>query len=236
MDRALEELAARGLNIFAACPVEKLPQDLRICLVQGGVILSKGLSLCVFGHGGKPLWERLPKPLVEELHPIDNFALDGVTWLNQAVLKDPELQILFPGTPYLIPLQRIGRFLNLGRPSLLGLDINPEFGVWWAYRAAFLTRFPVPEKFWPEFKSPCETCAGQPCRPICPPQAVGSGAPAFNLKSCATYRFSADSRCADRCLARMNCSYKPEHRYTLEQQQYHMGRSAHLARMAAAVD
>ncbi len=235
MEQHLRELAALGLNIFASCRVDRLPEEITSALTSGGITLDQNQSLCVIGHGGKTLWTHLPKPVWEADHPVDNFVLRHVNRLNETVFKDSTLKILYPSPEHQIPLQKIGRFLNIGRPSLLGLDINSGFGVWFAYRAAFLTNAKVPEKFWTEFRSPCDTCDDKPCRAVCPSGAVGVAPEKFNLSACAVYRFSENSKCGDRCLSRMNCSYKPEHQYPLEQQQYHMGRTAHLARLRVHV-
>src|SRR5262249_25101276 len=112
-------------------------------------------------------------------------------------------------------------------PSRLGLDIHETFGPWFAYRGVFLTAQEIPETDFAEFTSPCESCAEKPCVDACPPRAVGQ---TFDVKTFGDFRFSGNSPCADRCLARAKCPVGAEHRYSLDQIQYHMLRPAHLAK------
>lgn len=228
---ALRVLAGKGLNIFASARVRNLSREILDDFNTAGIELSGHETLCILGHGGRALWENLPKPVLEEEHPFDNFSLQQVQWLNEQVIRDPALKILFPGG-YFIPLQKIGRFLNVSRPSVLGLDMNQEFGVWFAFRAAFLTGKEVPEIQPLSFASACDTCRDKPCQTACPPAAVKDVAANFQMKVCATYRLSQNSQCIDKCLARLACPYKSEHRYPIEQSRYHNLRVAHLNRLA----
>ncbi len=54
--------------------------------------------------------------------------------------------------------------------SPLGLAIHPEFGLWFALRAALLfpTRLPLAQA---EARSPCLTCVDRPCLSTCPVSA-----------------------------------------------------------------
>ncbi len=232
--QALQILANRGLNIFGSIRAEKLSSEILRDFAAAGIELSGRETLCVLASGGRTLWENLPKPLNENSHPIDNFSLAQVSWLNDSVLKDANLKILFPNK-YFIPLQKIGRLLNISRPSVLGLDLNQEFGVWFAFRAVFLTDAVIAEIQPPEFASACDTCVDKPCRSVCPAGAVKDKAVNFKMSDCASYRLSPNSNCLDKCLARMACPYQSEHQYTLEQSRYHNLRVAHLNRLAQQI-
>jgi hypothetical protein len=212
-----QTLARHGLNIFAAARVHRLPLE-----ILGDIPNHPDQTLCLVGNGGRALWEKLPRPVRAEDHPIDRYTLHHL-----AELGDSTMQIIYPDSKWLIPLQKLGRILNVARPSLLGLDINETFGPWFAYRAVFLTSQRIPETAHAEFTSPCESCADKPCLSACPSGAVGQP---FDVKKCGDFRFSRNSPCADRCLARMRCPAEAEHRYSLEQIQYHMLRPAHLAK------
>lgn len=183
-----DHLPHLGLNIFATTEVSKLPQDILDILTSQNIPFSDDDTLGIIGHGGKALWEHLPHPLNRALDPIDNFSI------NEMKKLEDNIQILFPHPQWTIPLQRIGRFLNISRPSLLGLDIHKDFGLWFAFRGAFLTknkiRTPLPESF----NSPCEACQTTPCL---------NGEPANT--------------------ARLLCPYQKEHQYRPEQIQYHNG-------------
>jgi epoxyqueuosine reductase len=227
---ALENLAAKGLNIFASVPMHELPAELRTFAQEPEY---DHYSLCMLGHGGTALWKSLPHPLEASTHPIDLLTIAQIDWFTRTLFPDADVILAFPRPDWILPLQRLGRFLNLARPSLLGLDLNEEYGPWFAYRGVFLTSAKVPRFLGTPFDSACETCAEKPCQKVCPAGAVGQAPQEFHLGACASFRLSENSRCADRCLARMACPVGAEHRYSLEQMQYHMGRSAHLNKLKA---
>ena len=137
-------------------------------------------------------------------------------------ILDTNAQILSPHPKLNIPLQRIGRFLNISRQSLLGIDINQEYGLWFAFRGAFLTKLKIKEIKYEAFSSPCETCPTKPCINACPASALNLIDKKFKLNLCSEYQLKLDSSCTDRCLARMSCPYQIKHQYKLDQIQYHM--------------
>ncbi|MGZ3690744.1 MAG: hypothetical protein ACXVAX_04535 [Pseudobdellovibrio sp.] len=224
---ALEIISEAGLNVFASWPLEKLPEDLRAYLKTENQNFK---SLVIFGHGGRRLWENLPENLDSAQNPVDHYSLKLVREFHDSLFPAEKLEILYPLTPHLVPLQRLGRFLNLARPSHLGLDLNVDFGAWFAYRVAFLTTAVLPEVKPGEWASPCETCVDKPCVSACPSGATRTMN--FGLSECAHFRLSQASPCLSRCLARLACPYKAEHAYTEEQINYHMMRTAHLVKLA----
>jgi hypothetical protein len=102
----------------------------------------------------------------------------------------------------------------------LGQGINAEFGVWFAYRTAFLTTAVLPIIITPPTLSPCDSCVEKPCLSACPVGATAENG-RFAINRCAPHRLQPNSPCADRCLARIACPIAPEHHYTLPQIQYH---------------
>ncbi|MBX3021161.1 MAG: hypothetical protein KF799_05735 [Bdellovibrionales bacterium] len=304
--RAVVALAERGLNVFAGCNIRDLPEDIVVELDRQGVSLNS--ALFVVGNGGRRLWEAIHEEQGGELdcaqHPIDRFSVEQVRCFQEQVFKDAKIEWLYPHSRLNIPLQRIGRALNIARRSNLGLDMHREFGPWFAYRAVFTvevceavevrregggksheTRYLAPEdqvandhaakdhgfkdheiqdhglkdcgpqdhgfqnhispyqisvdcvglaELFPvaePFDSPCETCVTKACVSACPAAAVSIAEP-LNLSNCAHFRLTPNSTCADRCQSRIACPAGKEHRYTIEQIQYHMGRPAHLQRLA----
>lgn len=181
----INSLSKAGLNLFAATKAENKNAEITELLTQAGIHLEKEESLCLFAHGGKTLWEKLPANTTGQ-NRIDDYAIEQVKNFF------PDARILFPAEESLLPLQRIGRALHLGRPTPLGIDINVHFGLWFAYRCLFTTKIPVPEFLPPAFSSPCEVCSEKPC--------LTAGG------------FQE---------ARLSCPYQNSHRYTDEQLLYH---------------
>lgn len=232
IQNALDELKQKGLNLFAVTKTCDLPDDIKQLMQDQGIEMSlaKNEHLCLFAHGGTELWKHLPHPMNEEEHPVDRYSISMITNFAQKVWNK-DIKVLFPGDQYVVPLQRIGRHLNLSRPSLLGLDINKDYGPWFAFRGVFLIEAEIDHPKLATFESPCERCQDKPCLNACPAGAVTKDN--FILKSCATYRISEQSKCETICLARLACPYQAQHRYSDEQITYHMGRAAHIKKLAS---
>ncbi|MGZ3788272.1 MAG: hypothetical protein ACXVLQ_07095 [Bacteriovorax sp.] len=231
LNEGIKKLKDIGLNLFSSTLVKNLPQDVLDLLDLQSIPYDVNDTLCLIAHGGPALWENLVHPLKEQDHPIDRYSTQHMNWFATNVLED-DIQILFPHDDWTIPLQRIGRFMNLSRPSLLGLDINRDYGVWFAFRGAFLTKKKFPDQIHEDFSSPCETCKEAPCKGACPVHAL-EGMQQFNLSLCGNHRLKINSSCSDRCLARLSCPYKSEHRYEMGQIRYHMTNNKHLIKLSS---
>lgn len=210
-----DRLAEAGLNVFASLKVRRLPK---------GLVDHRydDLTLCLIGHGGRKLWTQLNHPLKVDQHPIDQYTMKAVAQFSSQTLKDDNVIILYPSDQFVAPLQRMGRALQLTHQSLLGIDIHQQYGLWFAYRCALLTKADIPEVLPSPFRSPCEDCQAKPCQTACPASAVGQTGQEFKLSSCIDYRRAKTSSCVDRCLSRLACPVGQEHRYTPEQLRYHM--------------
>lgn len=227
---SLKYLEDKGLNIFGSCHIRSLPAELQEDLLSANVPITEYTSLGVLAHGGRLLWENLQHPAKEVEHPFDNHSLLLLDNLKNSISAEEDILVLFPNNKWSIPLQRIGRFLNLARPSKLGLDLNLKFGPWFAYRAVFLTKIKLPELIEKNWVSPCDSCMEKPCIAACPSGATEKKP--FGLSLCADYRLKKESMCLSRCPARIACPYQSEHRYTEAQLNYHMTRPSHLSRLA----
>lgn len=131
--------------------------------------------------------------------------------------------MIYPHPKFLFPLQRLGRDLNISRPSLVGIDIHEKYGLWFSFRVVFLSTAKFPKRKFSTFESPCLSCKDQPCVKVCPAKAVG---PNFKISACTDFRLSLDSPCVDRCASRMACPIGREHQFSLSQIQYSMQLSA----------
>ena len=220
----IQFLAKAGLNLFASIPCQTLPEPINTLMQKAGVPLGEYNSLVMLGHGGKQLWESMSAEDWATPNPIDSYSQGKAEAFINTFLDGAKSLPLFPNG-FLIPLQQLGNYVGWSHASPLGLGISSEFGVWFAYRAAFLTTAVLPEIRTPLQPSPCVTCLDKPCLTSCPGKATQPPDIPFNVEACATHRLKPKSTCSDRCLARMACPIAPEHQYTLPQIQYHYGLS-----------
>lgn len=151
-------------------------------------------QLLLLATGGKHFWNTLSHPLSGE-NPIDDYTTSEVLLFGKNKLQlDLTSSILFPHGKENYPLQQLGRDLNLCAPSPLFIDIHPEFGLWFAFRA--LVSLPLetlPEISLNSFISPCDQCAEKWC-----------------LKKEGTFTEK-----------RLSCPVATDHQYTSEQLHYH---------------
>lgn len=228
--QALKRLNEFGINVHGSTAVAALPGDIRELFERAGIVLQNHQALALFGNGGPTLWSHLSPPFDDSQNPIDTFAALKIDQFLQDVRPGQVVMPLFPVAGVHAPLQRVARFLNLSRPSPLGLDLHPEFGPWFAFRRLLLLEGPsleFPEL--PDHDPACASCADKPCQTACPVNAVQETQAAFNLKACATHRLSPLSPCLPRCASRFACPAGRQHQYSKEQMDYHMLRTGHLS-------
>ncbi|MEA9358185.1 hypothetical protein SHI21_18265 [Bacteriovorax sp. PP10] len=157
LTQGIQSLSESGLNIFLSTKVSSLPEDLFPFSDE-----QKNKTLCLIGNGGKALWEKLPHPLDTSTHPFDLYVENKMQEFAEKILED-KIEVLYPNYSYTLPLQKLGRALNLCTQSPIGLDIHSEFGLWFAFRGVFLTSKDIPDTALDKISSPCETCLEKPC-------------------------------------------------------------------------
>lgn len=216
-------LAEGGLNLFAVLDCAALPRAVVTMLAGSAVPLADYRRLVLVGHGGRRMWEAMQERGMQTADPIDHYSMSLTRQFIRDYLDDAPVLWLYPGSETIIPLQQLGEAAGWSRPSPLGSGISPLYGVWFAYRAAFLIDADLPLVWNEPPLSPCDSCVEKPCITTCPVGAVRLDA--FAIASCVEQRLRPHSPCADRCLARLACPCFPEHRYTVPQMQYHYGRS-----------
>lgn len=224
----IDNLRRDGLNLFSILVVGRLPQALVRRLAECDFPCSEQSRIVLIGNGGGTFWEALRTAERHQPDPIDHFSSAAAHRFADQVLSGEDYRLLYPGDSPLA-LQQLGTCAGWHAPSPLGLGINPQWGLWYAYRAVLLTNEPLPEVRMPAPLSPCETCSEKHCLSLCPARAL-SEAEAIDMKQCAGYRLSVESGCADRCLARLGCPVSRDQRYTLEQIQYHYRHSLETLR------
>jgi len=219
LNAGIDFLATAGLNLFAVLDCNALPEVTAGAIDAAGVPVAEYRRLVLVGHGGRRLWTALGEWGMRTADPVDHYSMEMTRQFIHDYLDETNVLWLYPGSTYLVPLQQLGQAAGWSQPSPLGQGIHPKYGVWFAYRAAFLTMVELPLHVERPGPSPCESCAEKPCIATCPVSAVKMGS--FDVEGCGRFRISQDSACADRCLARMACPFFPEHRYDLEQIRYH---------------
>jgi len=102
--------------------------------------------------------------LAREPHPLDAFTADVFTRLVDV----PNARIIFPTftAPLVLDFVKMAELAGLGRPSEIGLLVDPRFGPWMSLRAAIFTPDELPDGA--IARRACDGCAA-PCRaPIDP--------------------------------------------------------------------
>lgn len=149
---------------------------------------------------------------------MDQWTQDVLT----PVADELGARVLFPfDTPH-PPFLTWARAAHAGHTSPLGMNIHPKFGLWHAYRAAFIFDnafdLPAPD----DNTSPCDTCRDQPCLTACPVGAFSSEG--YNVPACANHLGSPEGApCrTGGCMARSACPVGPEYFYSPAQTRFHM--------------
>ena len=207
-----------GLNLCASFNLGNLPQTVKKTLP--GNAQQHFRSLLLVGTNGGNFWQHLQTMDEKQDHPFDMISQR----LTEEILTHSYPQIktlcLYPSSEYVLPLQQLGHLVGWGRPSILGLDINQEYGTWFAYRTALLVSELLPQTKTSEAQPVCEVCIDKPCRSICPVNAVQSLGN-FDILACSDYRVEENSTCAKKCLARLACPVGQDYRYSTDQLEHH---------------
>ena len=217
-----EQLDASGLNLQAVFNLSELPDGISAAISKHVGEFAGYRQLILIGHGGRRMWEALQaSAFTASADPVDSFSQDLVhRWFAD---RGNRYEMLYPGDEQVVPLQKLGALAGWHHSSPFRIGINAHWGSWFAYRAVVLADSdfePTPPLTAP---SPCDSCMEKPCIPACPADALtGSDA---SLQPCIDYRLTGDSRCKDRCFSRMACPVAVEHKHSMQQLNYHYGRS-----------
>ena len=184
-----------------------------------GDLIDGAAGVVLIGDGGPGFFARFrdAAPYASGAdHPLDDFTRGCITAAVDEVLGPRGLpfKVLFPfagsgaGAP--LPFQRLGQAAGLPEPGPLGLQIHPEFGPWWAYRALVVVAEPLEAE--PALLPWCPPCE-RPCVRGC---LVHARQP--DRSSAAGLQIA----CGDDCGARLRCPVGREHAYPADQLAFHL--------------
>jgi len=220
--QGVKYLEQHGLNLTAVFDLDQLPTQIIQAIQTTSkkpVDVSRFARLVMLGNGGKRFWDALAQHHQhheQRENPIDTFTLHLTQRFIEDVftpIRSSHSLILYPQPNYSLPLQQLGTLAGWGTPSPIGNSIDGTYGLWFAFRSAFLTSLPVPVTPVDLSPSPCLLCEDKPCQTACPVRAVRDEAVQFELGTCIDHRLRAESSCAARCFARLACPIGREHQY-----------------------
>jgi len=159
----IKYLSEHGLNMVSVLNCIDLPEKTATNMSSSGIPLVDYRRLMLIGHGGRLMWEKLQSTALESKDPVDQFATSITRSFIHDYLDNSEFFWLFPEPDYSVPLQQLGEAAGWCSPSPLGLGISAEFGLWFAYRAAFLIDSDLPLTSVQPHLSPCSTTALHHC-------------------------------------------------------------------------
>jgi hypothetical protein len=177
-----------------------------------------GATLLLVGNAGPAMFERFAAERDPARDAMDGWTRDVLSPLAEQLGARAAFPFDLPHPPFL----RWAKAANAGFTSPLGLNIRADFGLWHAFRAAFIfdhaIAFPSPAAQ----ASPCETCMDKPCLSACPVGAFSGTS--YDVAACADHLGSPKGApCRDStCLARLACPVAPGYRYAPGQMRFHM--------------
>lgn len=188
-------------------------------VARGGFVPEPTRTIVVIGNVGGAMW-----PLFRAAEQGVDDPLD--TW-TRAVLAPIAASLgadfVHPSDEPFQPFQQWAQRAEGIAQSPIGILIHPQYGLWHAYRGAFLFPFALDDLPEPiSDASPCLSCPDQPCLTACPVDAFTIGN--YDADACRAHvRSRAAPVCIEAgCAARLACPVGTEHRYGPDQMNFHM--------------
>jgi len=176
-------------------------------------------TVIVIGNVGGSMWPRFRAEEPTGADPLDR-------WTRRVLRPIGErfgATFVHPSDEPFQPFQQWARRSDDVWSSPIGLLVHPTYGLWHAYRGAFLfggdvAGLPAIGKR----TSPCLSCVDQPCLSTCPVDAFT--AEGYDSRSCADHvRSGREPMCHDDgCAARRACPVGVDHLYGPDQMRFHM--------------
>lgn len=188
----------------------------------------------VIGNGGGEFWAAFERRcaaspgFTDRVHPLDDFTAEimerRVLPLAAGLGVGAELRLPFDAAVPPLSFVHLAEAAGLGRRSILGVLIHPEFGPWMALRGALLVDQEIEAPRPAADFDPCPSCRERPCIRACPGGAVSYPA-GWDIPRCIDHRVADHAACAERCHARFECVYGQPHRYPAAALAYHQRRA-----------
>ncbi len=197
LKQGVEHLSEQGFNLFSILDYAALPPAIQAMMpVADLAAKSSGVParVLLLAHGGKQLWRAMERAdAFGGRDPVDEFSIKTVRYFLEQYLGDPPSKLLYPVTGINVPLQQLGTVAGWHQPSPLGIGMNGQFGLWWAYRTAVYLHADLP---------------------------IIKTEPLY-FPACMELRLRPQSICAAQCVARRACPIAREHQYTVAQTAHH---------------
>ena len=210
----LAELGLLALGAFAPAVEDEVPD-----LAPG----TACRTLVLVGNAGPDMWRAYTAQANGRC--LDDWCRDGLTPLA----RTHDALAVFPWERPFRPFQRWLRRAGRTYASPIGIDIHPDYGLWWGLRGALAFAAPLDLDLPAAGDNPCETCAERPCLSACPVSAFGQEG--YDVAACAAHlRAQAGADCmALACRARLACPIGRDYTQSPDQAAFHMRafRAAH---------
>jgi ferredoxin len=181
---------------------------------------APGQTILIVGNAGPAMWRAFSKAR-EEGGPT---TLD--VWTQRilgpvAATFGARAIYPFDGPPY-APFMRWAMKAEPVHPSPINMTIHPEYGLWHAYRGAFVINERLALPALQTNRSPCLDCADRPCLSACPVDAFSTAT--YEVDACAVHvRDPAGADCQSQgCRARRACPIGQDFLYAPDQAAFHM--------------
>jgi ferredoxin len=189
-------------------------------VARGGFVVAEPTqTIVVIGNVGGAMWPlfRAAEQRVDD--PLDTWTRSVLAPIAASLGAD----FVHPSDEPFQPFQQWAQRAEGIAQSPIGILIHPRYGLWHAYRGAFLFPFALDDLPEPiSDASPCLSCPDQPCLTACPVDAFTIGN--YDADACRAHvRSRAAPVCIEAgCAARLACPVGTEHRYGPDQMHFHM--------------
>lgn len=126
-------------------------------------------KLILLGSSGDQVWKRIKdeEKYKKSKHPLDNYTLDCIHFSFPEITTS---NILYPSQSSIhFPILSTAESLGFSHPSPLGIHITQKFGLWFSFRAIFVTEITSNVEGLSNLISmensisPCNNCISKPC-------------------------------------------------------------------------